>query len=656
VSPDTGLGYTQESAAGGARTTGTFLFRFSVDSAIFSIFTMFQRGRLEFIQENQMKQKLLFTSLLCALTPFAHAETTSLDEIVVTATRMPQALNKTIADTTVLDEQEIRNSGAPDVATLLRSVAGIEVAQSGGLGSHSDTYMRGTNSNQVLVLIDGVRVNSATTGSTALEHIMLDNIERIEVVRGNVSSLYGSEAIGGVIQLFTKHGSGAPTFTASAGGGTHGTQRMAAGFSGEVDSTSFSVNASKVKTDGVSAINPQLAQNVNPNNNGYDNNTLNAQVKHSFNADHAVTASWFSTRSNISFDNSGGFASPTDQNNTQDNIDKVSLASDDKISEMWHSQVRIAQGTDDSQTYGASAYRYKTQSNQFAWQNNLKLADNQKLSLAVENLGQSVSSDTLYTQTTRNVNSLMGSYTGEYGAQQVQFNLRQDNYSDFGLANTGLLGYGYVFTDSWRATGSISSAFKAPIFNDLFAPASWGSNPNLKPERSQNQEIGLHYASNGHRVDAVYFDNRISDLIIYQYPMMMNINQAQITGQELSYARDMGNKHLKVNLTLQNPRNTTTDLVLARRAKEFASIAASHDLGEWNMGAELRYSGARQDSNVATSQTLPSYTLVNLTTKYTIDQHLSLSARVDNLFNADYSEVYSYNTLGRTLFVAVNYQ
>jgi vitamin B12 transporter len=613
-----------------------------------------------------MKQKQLFTALMCAVTSFAHAETLSLDEVVITATRMPQALSKTIADTTVLNEHEIRDSGAPDVPTLLRTLAGVEVAQLGGLGSQSSTYMRGANSNQVLVLIDGVRVNSATAGSTAIEHVMLDNVERIEVVRGNVSSLYGSEAIGGVIQIFTKHGSGAPAFNASAGGGTHGTQRYVAGFSGAVDSTSFSVNASKVKTDGVSAINPQLMPNANPNNNGYDNNTVNAQVKHAFNADHEVSAAWFSTRSNVSSDNALG--SPTDLYNTQDNIDKVSLMLDDQISAMWHSQVRIAQGNDDSQTYGALAYRYKTQSNQYAWQNNLKLAEDQKLSFAVENLGQTVSSDTLFSQTTRNVNSFLGGYTGDYGKHQVQFNLRQDDYSDFGTANTGLLGYGFAFAEIWRATASVSTAFKAPTFNDMYYPFqdygggyTYAGNPNLKPERSQNQEIGLHYASGGQRVDAVYFDNRIQDLIsgngLNAYTMV-NINQAEITGQELNYTGDYGTKHLKANVTFQNPHNSTTGQVLPHRAKEFASVAASHDLGDWLMGAEVRYSGERQDSNPVTSTavTLPSYTLFNLTARYNIDKHLNLQARVDNVFNENYAEVYAYNTLGRTVFIGVNYQ
>ena len=175
-----------------------------------------------------MKQKLLITGALFGVLalPFAVYAEPPMELEIVTPARMPQTLDKTIADTTVLDEQDIRNSGAPDVPTLLRSLAGVEVVQSGGLGKVSSTFMRGTNSSQVLVLLDGVRINSATTGTTALEHIMLDNIERIEVVRGNVSSLYGSEAIGGVIQLFTKRGRGAPAFNASAGLGSHAHTRM----------------------------------------------------------------------------------------------------------------------------------------------------------------------------------------------------------------------------------------------------------------------------------------------------------------------------------------------------------------------------------------------------------------------------------------------
>lgn len=611
-----------------------------------------------------MKQKLITVALFgaIALPLAAYAETASLDEVVVTAARLPQSLKQTIAHTTVLNEQAIRQSGASDVPTLLRSLAGVEVAQSGGLGNVSSIFMRGTNSNQVLVLLDGVRINSATTGATALDQIMLDSIERIEVVRGNVSSLYGSEAIGGVIQLFTKRGHGAPAFNVSTGLGSHGTQRLAAGFSGEVNDTSFSVNVGKVKTNGVSAINPLLAPAANPNNNGYDNNTVNAQISHALNADHLLSATLFSTRGKASFDNP--FGPPTGINDMIANLDKLSIASDDQLSEMWHSSLRLAQGIDDLHSYtnGVQAWRIKTQSNQLVWQNNLKIADSQHLTLAAEHLVQAVSADTTpFTQTKRNVNSLLAGYVGDYGVHQVQANVRQDRYSDFGTANTGLLGYGMQFTDTLRFTASIANAFKAPTFNDMYYPVAWGGNPNLKPERSQNKEIGLHYVENGQRIDVVYFDNRISDFIVLNAAYAsINIPLAEIKGQELSYAGEFGNTHLKANVTFQNPRNNTTGLALIRRAKEFGSVAVSHDFDAWNLGAEARFSGARQDVNSIAFPSVPvslqSYQLLNLTSRYQIDKHLNLSVRVDNLFNRNYSEVYSYNTLGRTLFVGLSYQ
>lgn len=614
-----------------------------------------------------MKQILITVALFGAITfPFiAHAET-PMELVIVTPTRMPQLLDKTIADSTVLDEQEIRKSGAPDVPTLLRSLAGVEVVQSGGLGKQSSTFMRGTNSSHVLVLLDGVRISSATTGTTALEHIMLDSIERIEVVRGNVSSLYGSEAIGGVIQLFTKRGRGAPAFNASAGLGSHGTKRLAAGFSGSADATSYSVNVGKVKTDGVSAINTGIAI-TNPDKDGYDNTTLNAQLTHAINVDHLLLASLFSTRGDSQYDKVyDAFFNPTattDRNNTRAAIEKLSLTSDDQLSAMWHSKLNLARGTDDSKDYlnGAENGRIKTVNNQLVWQNELQLADTQRVNLAVERLVQSVASSTLYTQTSRSVNSLLGGYVGEYGAQgaqQVQFNLRQDRYSDFGTANTGLLGYGLSFADNWRATASISNAFKAPTFNDMYAPAAWGGNPNLHPERANNREIGLRYASGGQHVDLVYFDNRIHDLIAYQFPLMMNVNQARIDGTELSYASEFGDTHLKANATLQNPRDMTTGQVLLRRAKRFADLAVTQHVGAWEAGGELQYSGERQDGDINTFSpvTLPSYQVLNLNARYQVDKDISVSARIDNLFNSNYMLVHGYNTLGRTLFVGLNYQ
>lgn len=609
-----------------------------------------------------MKQKLITIALSGVIAfPFAaYADAPSLDEVVVTASRMPQPLGQTIAYTTVLNEQDIRQSGAPDAPTLLRSLAGVEVVQSGGLGKVSSIYLRGTNSSHVLVLLDGVRINSATSGTTALEHIMLDSIERIEVVRGNVSSLYGSEAIGGVIQLFTRRGRGTLALNASAGLGNQGAQRLGAGFSGEVNDTSFSVYAGKIKTDGVSAINQLLAQAANQGSDGYDNATVSAQARYAINANNSLSAALFGTRGDSQYDSAFGL--PTDRNNQVTRLYKMSLASDNKITDTWHSQVQLAQGTDNNHAYtnGVQQYYFETRSNQFAWQNGLKIADGQRLNVAVEHLGQTVSSDTPYTQTNRNLNSLLGEYVANYDAQQVQLNLRQDRYSDFGTVNTWLLGYGWQFSNAWRATAAIGNAFKAPTFLDMYAPAAWGGNPNLRPERAQNREIALHYAADGQYLDAVYFDNRIRDLIAYQFPLTVNINKARINGWELGYAGEFGDTRIKASLTLQNPRDAATGALLARRAREHASFAVSHRIAAWQVGGELQHKGAREDSHIAAWPTqrvvMPAYDILNFTANYALDRQLNLSLRVDNLFDRDYMLAHGYNTLGRTLFVWFDYR
>lgn len=609
-----------------------------------------------------MKQRLIMVALFGAVaSPFAaFAETPMLDETVVTASRMSQPLVKTIAHTTVLNEQEIRISGAPDVPTLLRSLAGVEVVQSGGLGKVSSTFMRGTESDHVLVLLDGVRVNSATAGPTALEHIMLDSIERIEVVRGNVSSLYGSDAIGGVIQLFTKRGHGAPVFNASAGLGSHGTQRLTAGFSGEVNNTSFSAHVANNKTNGVSAINTAIVPAVNPDKDGYDNTTFSGQVQHVINADHMLSATLFNSRGDGQYDNAFGLTA--DRYNTRANIDKLSLTSDNQLNEKWHSQLRLARGTDDSQDIknDVQQSRLKTTSDQFAWQNEISITETQKLSLSLEHLGQSISVQDIatpnpYTQTKRTVNSLLGGYLGEFGAHQLQVNLRQDRYSDFGTANTNLLGYGWQFSEGWRATATVSNAFKAPTFNELYR-ASWGGNPTLKPEHTNNREVGLRYASARQQFDMIYFDSRIRDLIS-GWPLLNN-SQARIDGVELTYSAQYGETGVKAALTRQNPRNSQTGLVLLRRAKSFGNVSLTRQFGALQMRGEWQYSGTRADVDINTfaRTTLASYDVANLAAIYTLDRQLQLSLRADNLFNKGYMSVHGYNTSGRTLFVGLNYQ
>lgn len=590
------------------------------------------------------------------------------DDVVVTATRSAQPVPQSIAHVSVITQEEIRNSQAVDVPSLLRGLAGVEVYQSGGVGKLSSTFMRGTNSSHVLVLLDGVRINSATAGTTALDQLMLDQIERIEVVRGNVSSLYGSEAIGGVIQIFTKQGRGAAGFNVSAGAGSLNTQRLSAGFGGEVEGTRFNLQASTFKTDGVSAIKPAIVPTVNPDRDGYDNTTLSAGVRHAFNTDHSLAATVFHSRGNNQYDNAFGMA--TDVNVGKSEIQKLSLASENRFSASWQSKLQLAEGKDNGHDFlnGIENSRFETANQQLAWQNTLQLSEGKQLLAGLERLEQRVSSNTAFTRTKRTVDSLFAGYTGNYGVHQVQANLRQDRYSDFGTADTGLLGYGYVINDAWRATASYATAFKAPTLNDLFYPFTdygfgftYQGNPNLKPERSRNMEVGAHYASAGQRVDLVYFDNRVRDLIANNGQMastMINLGEARSDGVEIGYVGGFGNTTVQAALTAQDPRDTQTGQVLVRRAKTYANLRIGHVLGAWQAQAEWQHSGTRVDYDINTfSRTnLASYDVINLAARYAFDKRMTMSIRVDNLFDRDYMLAHGYNTPGRTLFMGISYQ
>lgn len=576
---------------------------------------------------------------------------TDLDEIVVTATRIEQPLKQTLSSTTVITQEDIKNSQAADVPAILRSVAGVELAQNGGAGKAASLFLRGANSTQVLVLVDGVRINSATTGTASIQDIMLDQVERIEIVRGNVSSVYGSEAIGGVVQIFTKKGQGEPRFNASVGVGNLGTQRLSAGMGGSNEKTNYHLQVSSFNMEGVSAINPAILPKANPDTDGYRNTSVSANLRHSLSTGNSLSFSAYNSMGNNQYDNAFGL--PTDSNTNTQKINKVSLASDNSLSENWLSHLQYALGVDEGHDYKngqpSTFSLFKTDNQQLSWQNILQLSSTGKVLLGAENLVQTVDSDVTYTINQRAINSLYAGYTGNYGAHLVQTNIRSDNNSQYGTENTGLLGYGYALNENWRVSTSYSTAFRAPTFNELYYPGF--GNSLLNPEHSRNSDAALRYNDSARQVEVVYFNNLTQDLIVYA-PGPVNISQARIDGVELSYTEQFGDASLKLSATSQNPRNEITGASLVRRAKQHGSVAWSQKTGSMLWGAEWINSGERTDSG----QTLPGYDVFNLTASWALNKETTLAFRAENLTDQNDATVYGYNPLGRTLFVNMRYQ
>jgi vitamin B12 transporter len=368
-------------------------------------------------------------------------------------------------------------------------------------------------------------------------------------------------------------------------------------------------------------------------------------------ADHALAVSAFDSKGDVKFD--GGMWGDT----SKTHLGKLAVTLEDRFAGNWLSSLSRTRGTDELDTLanGVSVSRIKTINDQWAWQNTVSLDEENTLVVAGENQQQRLESDmaTPYSQTERRVNSYLAAYTGRTATQQVQINNRQDRYSDFGADHTWLFAYGIQFDPTWRATYSNGTAFKVPTFNDMYAPTWWGSNPNLEPEHAHNREWGLHYKAESQLIDLAYFNNQISNFIAADSNWtMQNIPQARIKGTELTYKSQQGATRWTAAFTWQDPRNELTGKLLNKRAKKFGNIGFLNQSGDWHWGAELQYSGKREESS---STVLSSYSLVNFTARYVLSKNADMSLRVDNLFKKDYVAAYGYNMPGRTLFLGLNY-
>jgi vitamin B12 transporter len=613
---------------------------------------------------SHMRAEGLAAALFALVPFFAYAQPTD-DAVVVTASRTEQRIRDAIPHTTVLTRKDIRDSQAVDLPTILRREAGVEIAQSGGLGANASLFMRGARSAQSLVLIDGVRVEDAVSGTTAFQHLMLDDIERIEIVRGNVSSLYGSSAMGGVVQIFTRRGTGAPSPYGELTAGSRDTTKLLAGYGGEFGDTRFNVSVLRLDTRGFSAIDPSIAPAANPDDDGYRNESITASIAQRLGRIHEIGVRLLRTRTKFDYDSA--FDLPTSLQTADQDLGMAQLYWDAQFVERWKSRVTASEGTDYRTDFadGARSFSSNTRSRQLMWDNDVRITPSHVVSLAAERLEQTLDSSAVGQQK-RDVNSLRLGYLGRLGAHALQVNLRNDRYSDFGDADTYFLGYGYDLTEAWRLTASASTAFRAPTFADLFGfPPFTFPNPALQPERSRSYELGVQWASAGQRVRVVAFQTKYEDEIVFDFVtnQSQNVTKAQVDGVETSYSGRFGGTDLTAALTVQDvveQQADGTELAGLRRAKVFGSVTAFRSFSRWRAGGELLTSGSRPDV-VVTSFTgertqLPAYAVLNLMARFNYTRNLFVAARLENVFDQYYQLAHGFNTAPRGLFITAGWQ
>ncbi len=600
-------------------------------------------------------------SLFASLSASAQTSppSSTLSPVVVTATRFDQRLSDALPFTTVLTREDIERSQALDLPALLSREAGLAFADNGGRGKASSVYLRGASSRQVLVLLDGVPMNKQdASGAVSLEHLVLDSIERIEVVRGNVSALYGSNAIGGVIQIFTRRASGAPKATVVLEGGSEKTRHASVSADAKLGSTSIAGGVSYHDTDGRTAIDPTRLPAANPDRDGYRNQTAWASLAHEFAPGQSLALRLHHADGRFDFDSA--FDTPDDLQTGRTKLDTVSLASDNRYTQDWRGIVTLSQTRDENRNRltGAFGYddRYVSRTRLIGWSNQIALGSDWSASAGLERQRQSVDVADGFGggyDRERDADAVYGGLQGKLGAHSVQLNVRRDKVDGAGSATTGLLGYGYAFTEAWKATASISNAFNAAPLGYLYAP--FFGNPELQPERARSAEAGLQYSEGSTLVRATAFRSRVRNEFEYDFgtSRFENVARTRNRGVELAANGDAMGIAWRASLTLQKPEDEATGEQRLRRAKRFGNVGITWPVGAWEIGADVRASSERPDTG---AQRLPGYALLDLRARWRLTPEWQLFARGENLTDRDWETVYGYPQSGRSFFVGLQYQ
>ncbi len=639
------------------------------------------------IQGNTMKKITLLSVCLSQIfITHAIADTAlKTSDVFVTATRTPTPIKNIIADVTLISEDEIKRAGSASLQELLQKQPGIEIANLGGAGKVSTIGIRGTSSTHSVILVDGIRLGAATTGFTAIEHIPLSQIEKIEIVRGPASSLYGQDAIGGVVQIFTKKGLKGFKPYVGIGYGSYNTSNFQSGIRGGNDQTTYAINFSTINSDGFSAFVPNptnAANSINLDKDGYKNYSLSSSLNHKINQDYEIDLQYFSSKGRNQFDNRFANFSPSFHGNYRNEIKLETYAMQLKgqINKVWQSSIKLSQSTDkylDLQKNNKDTYLdedgvtdlYKTTQDQFNWQNNFALPKG-SINFIYDFLKQRIKTTDLYEKTQRTNHGFMIGYNLLENNHNFQVNLRKDFNSAYDDAVTGNIGYAYALNSNWTLASSYGTAFVSPSFNYLYSladPYALG-NPNLKPEKSKNIEASMRYRDDSSSLSLTVFQNKIDDFIIYSNPNFItdsrtttqNLNKAKIQGLTISGDQFLGHFQIKGSLTTQSAKNEDTDLYLPRRANTFGNINLNYYVGYWNIGIEEIFSNKRFDNKENTVK-LSGYSVTNIVADYKFNENLNLNFRLNNVFDKDYSLAaegasgFRYQTPGRSLFANLRY-
>jgi len=611
------------------------------------------------IKNIKTKAKIALLTSSLVLPMFAQtsqaASTATLDEIVVTAGRVAQNPADVSADVTVITRQDIENSQATTAVDILRSQTAFTVASTGGVGAQTSVFIRGGNSGHTLVLIDGVRVGSATAGSFDWGNLSTTDIERIEIVRGPQSSLYGADAMGGVIQIFTRKGQLGTQANVSAEAGSYNTKLLGGGVRGGYDSGfTYAINAEQLKTDGFSTAATGSEADGSKRtslsgNFGFERGGFTADVNlRSVDATTALD----NYNSSFVFADLLNYASVYKQ--------KVSsLKLSNRVSERLVSSIQYSRSTDESVVSGSASafdnYGAKTTIDQFTFLNHYTL-DKSLVLIGYDYHKDAVVASAGYNENVVQ-NALFASINTHAEHSDWNASVRKDNNSKSPDATTYKVGTTLKTSQKISFSANYGTGFKAPTVNDLYYPGY--SNPDLLPEKSKSWDVGMYYQTQASdtqtSLSLIWFNQKYENLIAYDTATFSpgNVQKASSKGYEINvdYKADWG--FVAGNWTKLKATDDATGLWLARRAQKTASFTLGTDMAGVHAEVQTLFMGKRFD-NASNTTSLDAYKKTDVRLGYAINNDWKLKLRVENLTDAKYEEVSGYGVAGISYYAGVN--
>ncbi|WP_447737163.1 TonB-dependent receptor plug domain-containing protein [Pseudomonas laurentiana] len=586
-----------------------------------------------------------FATLLCLPLPLLATErddALKLPDVLISASRQVESRTATSAANTVFTRTDIDRLQPTSVSDLLTRVPGVQVAPTGGRGSLPGIFIRGTKAAQSLVLVDGVRIANATSGDSGLQFLDVDQIERVEVLRGSRSAVYGSDAIGGVIQIFTRRSNGPglqPRLRMAAG--SNQTFQRSLGLSGGDDATRFNLGASLDETAGIDSTGPSYASDND--HDAYRNKSFNLSLSHTFGERFEAGLNLLDSRGRHEFDEPRGSSPQVPYSKFA--VSSIGSYLDAQVTEQWNTRFELAhsENRDDSRDkLSHSSSPFNTYRDQATWQNNLALDERNSLLLGGDWYEDRVHASADFTEDSRWNRALFAQHRFHGDHFSTELGLRHDKNQQFGGQTTWSGSLTVPMNEANDVLLSYSEGFRAPTFNDLYFPGY--NNPHLKPEHSKSYELQWRsQLSESSKLETSLYRTDLRDAIDYA-DQPVNVGSARINGFEMALSQEWNGWTAQLGLALIDPRNRENGHTLARRARRTLSLDVDRQFDRFAVGASWQTASSSYNDE-ANTDSISGYGTLGLRGSWMASRELTLDLKLDNVLDKQYSRTH-YNHLG----------